>query len=272
MERRYRVLFVPGTGIRDRASSTWWTSEVGVALGHALPVALLARLDVESSTHGRLLRDSPSVVNLTCYPGQRRSDPGAATDCTCCVTGAGYRRSVAIIHCLPYDLRRFVEEKVVRLMYPDVVRFAGDPQLRAVVRQRVREDLNRVKPDIVIAHSLGSAVAIEALAVSEWSPQLLITAGAPLAWPRFVETWSSDARGWLSRQSCAWTNLVDLTDLVTGSQILPRSPYGNALNVVVDNDHHARIFGSDREISSNHSLRHYLCHPAVADAFLSVCR
>jgi len=152
-----------------------------------------------------------------------------------------------------------------------VVQFAGDPELRSVVCEQLREDLAQVKPHIVVAHSLGAVVAIEALALSEWSPQLLITAGAPLAWPRFAESWSREARRWLSGKSCAWINLIDLSDQVTGFQIPPRQPYANALNIVVGNDHYATFSGPDGGFSSAHSLRHYLRHTAVRDAFQQVC-
>jgi len=170
------------------------------------------------------------------------------------------------------DLLKFVERQFVGLQHPDVVRFGGDPELREQVRQRVCEDLGRVNPHVVIAHSLGAVVAIEALAVCERSPQLLITAGAPLSWPRFAGTWSREAQRWLSSKSCAWLNLIDLSDEVTGFQIPPRIPYANAFNVVVSNDHYSDWFGPDGGISATHSLRHYLRHPAVKDAFLKVCK
>ena len=271
MEQRYKVLFVPGSGESDRVTtSTWHVSDVGVGLQRGLPADLLARLDVESSTHERLLRAAPTVATVVVPVGQKPSDPGSATDCPCCAKGKFYRWYSHVFRGAP-DLLRFAERQYVGLMHPDVVRFAGDPELRAAIRRQVREDLDQATPHIVVAHSLGSVVAIEALAVSEWSPQLLITAGAPLAWPRFAETWSQEAARWLSRKSSAWINLIDLSDQVTGFQIPSRSPYANALNVVVGNDHYSTFFGPDGGFSRAHSLRHYLRHTAVRDAFLRVC-
>gem|GEM_PF-1047302 len=268
---RYRVLFVPGSGDRDVVTtSTWHGSDVGVGLRRGLPADLLARLDVESSTHERLLRASPMVATLVAPIGQKTSDPGSATDCPCCAKAKFYRWYSDLFRWAP-DLLRFAERQYVGLLHPDVVRLAGDPELRAVVRQGVREDLEQVKPHIVVAHSLGAVVAIEALAVSDWSPRLLITAGAPLSWPRFAETWSREAARWLSQKSCAWVNLIDLSDQVAGFLVPSRSPYANALNVVVGNDHYSTLFGPDGGFSSTHSLRHYLRHTAVRDAFQDAC-
>lgn len=271
MEQRYRVLFVPGSGDRDsETGSTWHGSDLGVGLRRGLPGGLLARLDVTSSTQELLARPAPKGVNRLAPMGQRPSEPGLATDCPCCAKRKLYRRYGDFFRWAP-DLLRFVERRYVALLHPDVLRFASDPELRAAVRQGVSEDLDQLNPHIVVAHSLGAVVAIEALAVSEWAPRLLITAGAPLAWPRFAQTWSREAGEWLSRRSCAWVNVIDLSDQVTGFQIPPRTPYANALNVVVGNDHYATLFGPDGGLSRAHSLRHYLSHTAVRDAFLGAC-
>jgi hypothetical protein len=271
MEQRYRVLFVPGSGDRDsETTSTWQGSDFGVGLRRGLPAGLLARLDVESSSPERLLEAAPRGATRVAPMGQNPSEPGLATDCPCCAKGKFYRSYSHLFRWAP-DLLRFVERQYVGLLHPDVIRFAQDPDLRAAVGQGVREDLDQVSPHIVVAHSLGAVVAIEALAISEWTPRLLITAGAPFAWPRFAGTWSQEAGLWLSRKSCAWINLIDLSDQVTGFQIPPRSPYANALNVVVGNDHYSSFFGPDGGFSRAHSLRHYLRHAAVRDAFLSAC-
>ena len=271
MKQRYRVLFVPGSGERDTDStSSWHGRDVGVGLQRGLPADLFARLDLDSSTHEPLPRAAPMVATVVARTGQNPSCPGPANDCPCCAKGKLYRLYSGLFRGAP-ELLRFVERQYVGLLHPDVVRFAGDPELRAVVRQQLRGDLDQMNPDIVVAHSLGSVVAIEALAVSQWSPQLLITAGAPLAWPRFAQTWSREAGRWLSRKSCSWINLIDLSDQVTGFQIPPSSPYLTALNVVVGNDHYSSFFGPDGGFSSTHSLRHYLRHSVVRDAFLQVC-
>lgn len=271
MGQRYRVLFVPGSvnSNRERTGS-WHRSDVGVGLGRGLPADLVARLDVESSTHEQLLGAAPTGVSLMAPIGRYSTEPGAATECPCCTKRAIYRWSSLLLRRAP-NLLRFAERQYVGLIHSDVVRFAGDPELRARVRKRVSEDLDQGTPHVVIGHSLGSVVAIEALAVSEWSPRLLITAGAPLAWPRFAQTWSAEAGRWLSRKSCAWVNLVDLGDQVTGFQVPPRVPYVNAHNVVVGNDHYSTFFGPDGGLSSAHLLRHYLCHSPVRDAFREVC-
>jgi hypothetical protein len=271
MEQRYRVLFVPGSADGDRGDTgSWYGSDVGVGLRRGLPAELLARLDVESSTHERLLDGASAGATLEAPIGRYSSEPGSARDCPCCAKMSLLRWYSHLLRRVP-NLLRFAERQYVGLIHSDVVRFAGDPELRALVRKRVSQDLDQFRPHIVLGHSLGSVVAIEALSVSEWSPQLLITAGAPLSWPRFAETWSAEAGRWLSRKSCTWVNLIDLGDQVTGFQVPPRTPYANALNVVVGNDHYSTVFGPDGGFSSVHSLRHYLRHTAVRDAFQEVC-
>jgi len=272
MERRYRVLFVPGSGNRDVVSTRAWRgSDVGVGLRRALPAYLLARLDVESSTHERLLRAAPTVPTLIGPLGRRCYDPGPAIDCECCAKRSSYRWYSELLSGLPPETRTFVENELMGWRHSIVLRLADDPALRAAVRQRVGEDLDRVNPHILVAHGLGSVVAIEALAVSGWSPQLLITAGAPLGWQRFAQTWSLEARGWLSEKSCPWINLIDLSDELTGCQIPPSSPYASALHVLVNGAHCSTFAGPDGGSSGTHLLRHYLHHPVVQDAFLTAC-
>jgi hypothetical protein len=271
MNQRCRVLFVPGSRTREVVETTTWRSsdaDVSVGLRRSLPGDVLKKLDVESSTHGELLV-AATVATPTAPMGRNTSEPGPAITCECCAMGDGHLWYVK--HFGRYlTTMRYAEELYVGLVHPDVVRFTGDPQIREDVRERVCEDVDRVNPHIVVGHSLGSVVAIEALALSGWKPRLLITAGAPLAWPRFKETWSREAGRWLSRKSCDWTNVIDLSDAVTGGQVPPISPYANAQNVVVDNDHYSSFFGPDGGYNGTHSVRHYLRHTAVKDAFLKV--
>ena len=139
---------------------------------------------------------------------------------------------------------------------------------RAVVERR---------PDVVIGHSLGAVVAVEALARcrDEHAPSAVLTAGAPFPWPRFVERWSPEAREWLSAPGLTWRNVVDLSDPVTGFVLPSPEVYAGAANVVVDNDHHVGLWPWEPrwnlwdlvDLTSTHGVRHYLAHPVVAETF-----
>lgn len=54
------------------------------------------------------------------------------------------------------------------------------------IRDRVLECLDRERPAVVIAHSLGSVVALEALAEYDGPVPLFVTIGSPIAMPAFV--------------------------------------------------------------------------------------
>jgi hypothetical protein len=123
--------------------------------------------------------------------------------------------------------------------------------------------MQRFRPDVVLAHSLGSAIAVEGLAIKSKQPRVLITAGAPLAWPRFVESWTPEASAWLAATPCEWVNLVDLTDPATGGRPLPADPYRTVTNIVVDNDHYRERW--NWHPINSHSIRHYLSHDVLPD-------
>jgi RimJ/RimL family protein N-acetyltransferase len=126
---------------------------------------------------------------------------------------------------------------------------------------------------VVIAHSLGAVIAVEALAVSDWadSPQLLVTAGAPFSWPRFIDAWSPQAAAWLAAKRCEWWNIIDLSDEVTANRVPPQSPYVAARHVVVNNDRFAPDPAhAEGRYTSNHRARDYLRHPLLAEAIEAV--
>ena len=57
-----------------------------------------------------------------------------------------------------------------------------DDRVGVAVREYVSDRIAQVRPDVVIAHSLGTRVAIDALAAlqPEVQPRLLLTLGSPL--------------------------------------------------------------------------------------------
>ncbi|MFH9061243.1 hypothetical protein ACH4GM_08525 [Streptomyces coeruleorubidus] len=95
--------------------------------------------------------------------------------------------------------------------------FDGSARFR--VRARIAETVAARRPDIVIAHSLGSVAAYEALwAYPHLKVDLLITLGSPLALPHAVfdrlEPGPVNGRGRRPPGVRRWVNLADPGDLV----------------------------------------------------------
>ncbi|MFJ8430469.1 serine peptidase [Kitasatospora sp. NPDC094019] len=77
----------------------------------------------------------------------------------------------------------------VRLLCAEVAAYlrAPDAPERIAAREEVAARIARHRPRVVVAHSLGSVVAYEALhAHPELRPELFLTLGSPLALPRVV--------------------------------------------------------------------------------------
>ena len=95
--------------------------------------------------------------------------------------------------------------------------FLHDPSCRERILQRMAE---KVRPDtrVIIAHSLGSVVAYEALCAHlEWEIDTLVTLGSPLGIPNLVfDALARRARGetdlWPGVRQ--WVNIADQGDLV----------------------------------------------------------
>ncbi|MFJ6756025.1 hypothetical protein ACIQNK_13520 [Streptomyces sp. NPDC091273] len=159
-----------------------------------------------------------------------------------------------------------VVEKSVKLFFPEVARYfaAG----RDPVRERVRSALVRHRPDVVVAHSLGSVVAYEALhdLAGELDVRLLLTLGSPLALPNAVfhrlDPGPLEGRGARPPGVRQWVDIADVGDFVA-------VPKGEL----------ARVFEGVEgrpEISIAplwpHSVLDYLKHPAVAEAITAAGR
>ncbi|MFB4427081.1 hypothetical protein C5F59_039185 [Streptomyces sp. QL37] len=88
-----------------------------------------------------------------------------------------------------FDLAEGPLRVFIRMLFPEVaayLRAEDDPQ-RVAAREAVAARIARHRPRVVIAHSLGSVVAYEALhAHPELRPELFLTIGSPLALPRAV--------------------------------------------------------------------------------------
>ncbi|WP_223830973.1 serine peptidase [Streptomyces venezuelae] len=101
----------------------------------------------------------------------------------------------------------------------EVHRYLHVPEVRAAARSTVAESIRRVRPQVVLAHSLGSVVAYEALhAHPELTVDCLVTLGSPLGLPggifdHLVPAPIAD-RGARPAGVRYWVNLADTGDLV----------------------------------------------------------
>ncbi|MFI6014018.1 hypothetical protein ACIBAG_35315 [Streptomyces sp. NPDC051243] len=110
---------------------------------------------------------------------------------------------------------RFFADVSLRALVFDlkqVRRYLTDDGLRAAVRARVEEAIG---PDtrVVVAHSLGSVVAYEALCARPGHQvRALVTLGSPLGMRMVFDRLRPEPGGWPG--TSAWTNVVDDGDVV----------------------------------------------------------
>ena len=269
-----KVLVVAGRTVRTRQKPK---REFVLGLDRALPRAHRAALKVRASRHHELFDgDTP-------WPTWSRvADPVVreGTDhrrCRCCPNGPEFDDFVEDQVSQGYGdatWRRWCDGLWGR---QDVRTYLTLSRTREAVIANVAGTVVSWQPDVVIGHSLGAVVAVEALARSraEHAPSAALTLGAPFPWPRFVERWSPEAREWLLKPRATWLNVVDLSDPVTASVVPAPEVYGGAEHVLVNNDHHVRLWpwepGWDfcelTDVASTHAVRHYLNHPPVAELF-----
>jgi len=159
--------------------------------------------------------------------------------------------------------RPAIVEKTVRLFFPEVTRYLATG--RVAVQQRVREALLRHRPDVVVAHSLGSVVAYETLheLSDELEVKLLLTLGSPLALPNAIfhrlQPAPLDGRGAKPGGVRRWVNIADVGDFVA----IPKGEL-------------PRLFTGVEEFPEisiaplwPHSVLDYLKHPTVTEAILT---
>lgn len=269
-----RVLCVEGDGKRSSWSSDdWLNSEFGIGLQRGLGPELISRLDVQFSSHTHVFDSKGILAPRPDRPDGPFRRPAMFTQCDCCRPGLRHVLYEGLHNQLPGWVRNAGYRAFVSLFLKDVRLFMGDTTVREAAIAHVLADLDRVRPHVVIAHSLGAVIAVEALANSDWehSPQLLVTAGAPFSWPRFMDSWSPAAAEWLGAKRCDWWNIVDLSDEVTANRVPPEFPYVAARHVVVNNDRFAPDpADTDGRRASNHRARDYLRHPKLSEAIEAV--
>lgn len=105
----------------------------------------------------------------------------------------------------------------VGAFFPELLRYFTDTPARAAVVADLADTLQRVRPDILIAHSLGSVVAYETL----WEHDrievdLLVTLGSPLAMPDLVYHRLAAHPGPRAKPPGVrrWINIADRGDII----------------------------------------------------------
>lgn len=111
----------------------------------------------------------------------------------------------------------------------EVAWYLEHPERRAAARQHVGATITRVQPQVVVAHSLGSVVAYEALWSTNASTvpvELLVTVGSPLALPGAIfdrlDPAPAAGRGVRPPGVNRWINIADVGDLVAVPRLLSR--------------------------------------------------
>jgi hypothetical protein len=114
---------------------------------------------------------------------------------------------------------RAVVARIMSAFLREVYVYTTRPALRARVRQTVIDAVEKHRPNVLVAHSLGTVVAYEALhARPDLEVPLLVTLGSPLAMPEVVfETLDPeprDGRGARPPGVGRWVNIADPGDII----------------------------------------------------------
>lgn len=132
-----------------------------------------------------------------------------------------------------------------------------DQEVRAAAQRALAAKIS-ADTKVVVAHSLGSVVAYEALcAHPEWPVQKLVTLGSPLGIPHLIYHRLLPKPGAWPGSVAAWTNIVDSSDIVAAVEDL-RPLFSDKIEQIrVHNGSHA------------HDLRPYLTEQLTGRAILS---
>lgn len=263
---KLRVAFIHGAGVVDAEDSLAEAQRGLLRSGRLAGVSNTADLCVMQAIAYRaelLNHPMPDAA-----PGFRPKYDRTGVSfhaCPCCTPSLGYKLFSTLLEELPRVPNPIVNA-IVRSKWPDVSRYLGSPGARGSVLAAVVAQLDALRPNVIIGHSLGSVVAVDALQrlPVETHPALLLTAGSPLAWTELISSdlaWSHSAR-------LLWLNLVDTSDAVTAGMHLDWLRAPAALNYRVNNDVYATWW--ERRGDSTHSIQHYLTHPVVARLFYAL--
>jgi pimeloyl-ACP methyl ester carboxylesterase len=234
-------------GVERAGGSGLGVGQIGMAFygdlfrppGYLLAVGdpLFTAADVQTGLEQELLEawwDAAAVVDSGVVPPDSETlarVPGSVQAALLALSHSRFFAGVAL-RAMVFDLKQ-------------VSRYLTDPQVRAAARERVREAIG-ADTRVVVAHSLGSVVAYEALcALPGHGVRALVTLGSPLGIRNLVFDRLEPAPGaWPGGAGLTWTNVADAGDVVALVKDL-RPAFGQAVvSVVVDNGAHAHDSGS----------------------------
>ena len=126
------------------------------------------------------------------------------------------------------------------------------------IRQRLADCLDPARPAVVVAHSLGTVVAVETLHAHRTPVPLLVTLGSPLGLRTVVEPRIRPRPLRVPDGVCRWLNFWDRDDLVAARPHLEKTALPNAAGVLPET----------RRVDSDgvwvHPATKYLAQPWVA--------
>jgi hypothetical protein len=134
----------------------------------------------------------------------------------------------------------FIEKTAILWFVNQVYRYFNEPELRAEAQRRASAKIAR-DTRVVVAHSLGSVVAYEALcAHPEWPVRTLVTIGSPLGVPNLVfERLAPPPAHFLGvwpRCVVKWTNISAKGDFVALQRQLATCFGDRLVDIAVDNE------------------------------------
>ncbi|WP_085999423.1 hypothetical protein [Nocardia takedensis] len=240
-----RVVLVHGIGSQvsgEQSMLTAWLPALndGLTRAHATP---LTAGDVAAGFYGDLYRPPGRLAGRELSPGEQWYGPAdvgegfeqellvawwkAAADLDPSIrlpTEQSLSRTWVPVQSVLHAVarQRFFAGVAIRSVIGDlkqVSRYMLEPELRHKIRDRVRA-LITDDTRVVVAHSLGSVVAYEALCSLPGHPvRALVTVGSPLGLENLIfdrlQPAPVDGRGaWPGRDGLVWTNIADKYDLV----------------------------------------------------------
>ena len=116
-----------------------------------------------------------------------------------------------------FGLDHGLVDRFVATFFPEVLRYFADTRARTAAIEGLADAIGRVKPQILIAHSLGSVVAYEALwAHFDCLVDVFLTLGSPLAMPDVVYDRLAEHAGPRGSPPGVrrWINIADYGDII----------------------------------------------------------
>ncbi|MGK5682406.1 SAV_2336 N-terminal domain-related protein [Actinoplanes sp. URMC 104] len=149
-----------------------------------------------------------------------------------------------------------VTSRAISSMLTELTRYLSRPDVRRAVRRRLTDELRRYRPNVVIAHSIGTVMAYEALwEASDVPVELFVTLGSPLGLSSVMSALDPapvDGRGARPPGVRSWANLAEAGDVIAVPRNLSRLFDG------IDRDDEVHLPGLDF-----HRVSAYLSTPQL---------